>query len=90
MRDILRHDVPHRKGWVPSSRSFHDIHKSLEDEAVELGDAIADHDRARIIEELADVVACCVHLACRLGLSDEELDAEVVRKLDLRFISSKT
>lgn len=86
VEEILRDDVPHRKGWKPSTRTLLDVHASMRDEVDELRDEIIVGGRAGTVEELADAQATIYHMAQKLCLTREQLDAEVERKLRLRFL----
>lgn len=99
--EINRRDIPHRKGWKPSEFTRASV-GHLDDEVAELSEALSELyaeqdigggsepgeklDAAR--EELADVVACALQIAYRLGVDEAALEAEIERKLRLRFIGA--
>jgi NTP pyrophosphatase (non-canonical NTP hydrolase) len=86
--EIVRLDLRHRKGFVPSEASDADILKAMRGEIRELEIELKFRNVGASRDELGDVFACVLQMAKRLGMSFAELDAEAERKLRMRFLGA--
>ena len=82
----------HRRGFKLAELTPEMIANNIIDEAQKLKDEIMCplveiklRDEAAK-DEVADVVAACVHMAMRLGMSVEQLEQRVLDKLAKRFV----
>lgn len=76
---LYQADATHRKGFRISETTPESIIEYLTDEAKEL------RDNPQDIDELFDVFACGLNFAKNRGLTMEEIEAGIIRKLRMRF-----
>lgn len=87
--EISARGLRHRRGFRLSDESDDTTIGHLCEEVLELGEAVSRGNVVDAREEAADVFACVLQIAARLGMSFADLDLEAERKLRLRFIGAK-
>lgn len=97
--EIIKRDLLHRKGTRPSEWVLAEVAKHLRNELDELFDeicviaafeAVNNKREIKIAREgaryeVADIYCVALHLARRLDMSFEDLEAKAIEKMQLRF-----
>jgi NTP pyrophosphatase (non-canonical NTP hydrolase) len=93
---VVRLDLKHRRGHVPSTQTIGSVLDHMVDELRELVeslegqlDSISPRKNPEITKEAADVLGLLFHVCQKCGISEQELNEACRSKLRLRFKQPK-